>query len=94
QLGFGHLMGLHSDLFSLGVTFYECITDLTPYDFDSESPMVLEQAQLSFPLEKRRELPADWHAFLSYLCQKPQFKKPHRMYSLQEQEELVQESIA
>jgi len=93
-LGFGHLMGVSSDLFALGVTFYEAITNEPAYDFDTENgPAILEQAQLAFPLAKNSALPDDWFVFISYLCQKPAFRKPHRHYSKPEQEKLLLESL-
>lgn len=93
QLGFPELMGAHTDLYSLGITLYEAVTGDLAYELESDSPMILEQMQISYPLEKRDNLPADWFALINYMCQKPHFKKPHRMYSKKEQEQLVKEAI-
>lgn len=93
-LGFGHLMGPHSDLFSLGITLYEAVVNEPAYYFEEDTPAIMEQAQLALPLEKVDQLPADWYVFFSYLCQKPAFKKPHRHYSKKEQEQVLMESIA
>lgn len=93
-LGFGSLMGPHSDLFSLGITLYECVVNEPAYYFEEDNPALMEQAQLSLPLEQVDSLPKDWYVFFSYLCQKPAFKKPHRHYSKQEQEAILKDSIA
>lgn len=94
QLGMGHLIGPHSDFFSLGILLYEGITDKTAYDFDNKSPMVLEQAQLSLKLPHRKKLPIDWYNLILWMCDKPSFKKPVALYSKTELQKLLEESIA
>ena len=95
-LGLPHLIGPHSDLFSLGVCVYEILTGQPPYEFDSDDghPALIEQAQITMPFPVDRFVPDDWYALISAVCKKPEFKKPPARYLAAEREQIVKDSIA
>lgn len=68
-----------SDLYSLGIVFYECLTRSNPFRASSLSESLTRQQSLIPPLasEKRKNLPEYWNIILSKLLH----KNPRDRYS-------------
>lgn len=76
------ILSAKSDLYSMGVVFYELLTGQKP--FQKESPIEMFQAHVSDPFERPRRLVMDIPVWLdNIVCQLLEKKPEHRPYDAQ-----------
>ena len=68
------LVNTSSDLYSLGITLYECITGVTP--FTDENPELMMHLQLNAPLDENKKIPPPLFEVLKKATSKHKFSLP------------------
>ena len=87
----GWLVQPASDLYSLSMTLYECLTGSPP--FHHAHPVKLMNLQINYPLQEHRKVPKGLFEILAKAGAKHAFPKPPHLYSAQEVDQRLQAGI-
>ncbi len=81
-LGFTELIDFSSDLYSVGISLYEILSNLLPYECDN--PLKLISLQLASNLEYHKKIAIPIFTFITKATSKFNFPKPPSMYDVDE----------
>lgn len=90
-LNFEKLVNPSSDLYSMGITFYELLTGEKP--FYSEHPVMIMTLQVTQELSKHRKIPEPLFTIIKKATAKYNFKLPPRYYEKDELEIMLAKGI-
>lgn len=88
-LNYGRLIGPQTDIYSLGITLYECITG--DYAFKHINPEMLMQMQLNLPIKEDERLSKNIFSVLRKATAKATFRLPPAQLN---EEEIIQTTKA